>query len=143
MSKWLAELVQFNPFLSPHVYSIEHYTVYCQTETEKDWSMFKWPQCDFMSMNWIYFNEHIPNIHGAHQTFPFCQIGFWNLFALKKHIDTAHKEEEKVQSNLECSQCEFQSMDYKIEKEYIKNTHEDALKCTFCQIEYKGINRIL
>ena len=91
-------------------------------------------------MNRIYFNEHITNIHGAHPTCPFCQIGFWNLPALKKNIDTAHKEEEKVQSNLKCSQCEFQSMDDKILKEHIKNTHKDAQKCPFCKIDFSCLD---
>ena len=32
-----------------------------------------------------------------------------------------------MQSNLKCSQCEFQSMDDKIEKEYIKKIHMKTL----------------
>ena len=49
-----------------------------------------------MTMNQTYFNEHIKKAHEGHPTCPFCHVGFWNVPALKTHIDTDHKETEKI-----------------------------------------------
>ena len=82
-----------------------------QTETEKDRPMFKCPQCDFLSMNKMYFNEHMNKKHGDHPNCPFCQVGFTSLDVLKKHITVNHKEPEdiplKKDTSFKCAKCSF------------------------------------
>ena len=60
--------------------------------TDKDTPLFKCPQCDFISQNSIFFNEHVSNAHSGQPTCPFCFHGFQDLPSLRKHCDVAHKE---------------------------------------------------
>ena len=41
--------------------------------------LFKCPQCDFISQNEIFFNEHVLNAHAGQPTCPFCYEGFKRL----------------------------------------------------------------
>ena len=50
------------------------------------------PQCNFKSAIKSDVERHVQTEHGSHPNCPFCQIGFYNLSALKHHIDTMHKE---------------------------------------------------
>ena len=58
----------------------------------KQTQIFKCPQCDFLSQNEIYFNEHISKVHSNQQTCPFCFMAFDSYADVRKHCESNHSE---------------------------------------------------
>ena len=54
--------------------------------------MFHCPQCDFLSQNERYFNDHVSKVHANQPTCPFCFIAFDNFPSVRKHCELQHKE---------------------------------------------------
>ena len=54
---------------------------------EKQPSMLKCPQCDFLSQNETYFNEHVSKVHAKQPTCPFCFKAFDSYPAVRKHFE--------------------------------------------------------
>ena len=50
------------------------------------------PQCDFISQNETFFNEHITNVHANHPTCPFCFNAFNSYAEVRKHCEQKHAE---------------------------------------------------
>ena len=50
------------------------------------------PQCDEVFQNDSVLTNHMKLKHGGKPNCPFCNVGFWNLKSLKKHIDEYHSE---------------------------------------------------
>ena len=115
-----------------------------QTETEKDRPMFKCLQCDFLSMNKMYFNEHMNKKHGDLPKCPFCQVGFTSLDVLKKHITVNHKEPEdipvKKDTSFKCAKCSFMSIHIAEFTEHSNKNHEDSPNCPFCLVNFGDLN---
>ena len=51
----------------------------------------KCSQCDFISQNEKYFNEHVVKVHSNQPTCPFCFRAFENYVAVRKHCESSHK----------------------------------------------------
>ena len=64
-------------------------------ETEQERVLRKCPQCDFISQNETYFNEHMTKVHSGQPICPFCFIAFKNYSTLRKHCETVHRELKK------------------------------------------------
>ena len=60
--------------------------------------MFECPQCDFLSQNEVFFNEHIVKAHVGQPTCPFCFNGFKDYMTLRKHCETSHYEKKAGKS---------------------------------------------
>ena len=59
----------------------------------KDIPLLKCPQCDFLTQNETFFNEHVSKAHaGGQPTCPFCFIGCKDFPSLRKHCADYHKE---------------------------------------------------
>ena len=52
--------------------------------------MLKCDQCDFMSQNQQYFNQHIESMHGKNPTCPFCLVEFKSYADVRKHCQETH-----------------------------------------------------
>ena len=55
-------------------------------------TLFKCPQCDFISQNEQRFNEHIVEAHVGQPTCPFCYIATRDYPSLRRHCENKHKE---------------------------------------------------
>ena len=53
------------------------------------------PQCSFIATRKNVVDSHVQENHGMLPTCPFCQVGFNNLGALKKHIENYHRENQE------------------------------------------------
>jgi uncharacterized C2H2 Zn-finger protein len=62
------------------------------SEKKEEAKMFKCPQCDFISQNKVFFNEHVTKAHAGKPTCPFCYNGFEDLPSLRKYCELYHKE---------------------------------------------------
>ena len=49
-----------------------------QTEKQIGSKLYKCPQCDFVSQNENFFNQHMIKAHADQPNCPFCYIGFDN-----------------------------------------------------------------
>jgi hypothetical protein len=58
------------------------------------------PQCDFITQNEIFFNEHVGKAHVGTPTCPFCFVGFNDYPAVRKHCQNVHKEDKATESKL-------------------------------------------
>ena len=63
-----------------------------KNEERKQSKMFKCPQCDFLSQNETYFNEHVSKVHANQPTCPFCFKAMDSYTAVRKHCETNHTE---------------------------------------------------
>ena len=62
------------------------------TEKSVNQVVHRCPQCDFVSQNKTILEQHVKQAHSHQPTCPFCYIGYSNHIALRKHIDSMHKE---------------------------------------------------
>ena len=69
-----------------------------QTEEKRSTKLNKCPQCDFISQNEIFVNQHMLKAHAGRPNCPFCFIGFKDYSSLRKHVGAVHKE---IQANEE------------------------------------------
>ena len=68
---------------------------------EKQPSMLKCPQCNFLSQNETYFNEHVSKVHANQPTCQFCFKAFDSYPAVRKHCESYHNE---VENNVKSKQ---------------------------------------
>ena len=61
----------------------------------KNKSILKCPQCDFMSQKQTVFNDHMTKVHAGKPNCPFCFLGFKDFPALRKHCESSHQEVNK------------------------------------------------
>ena len=54
--------------------------------------ILKCPQCDFISQNESFFNEHITSARSGHPNCPFCFLPFNGYLALRNHCRTKDNE---------------------------------------------------
>ena len=54
--------------------------------------ILKCPQCDFISQNETFFNEHMTKVHSGQPNCPFCFLPFQEYAALRKHCRAIHEE---------------------------------------------------
>ena len=57
-------------------------------------SMNPCPQCGFRLSSKNELQQHVQRVHGGHPNCPFCQVGFFTLDALEKHIQSNHNENQ-------------------------------------------------
>ena len=60
--------------------------------------LLKCPQCDFMTQNETFFNEHMTNLHSGLPKCPFCFLAFQDYSSLRKHCRTVHAETRNNQT---------------------------------------------
>ena len=60
--------------------------------------LLKCPQCDFMTQNETFFNEHMTNVHSGLPNCPFCFLAFKDYSSLRKHCRTVHAETRNNQT---------------------------------------------
>ena len=65
-------------------------------ETASISDLINCPQCNFTSRNKNKIEAHVRRVHGTQPSCPFCLVGFYNLTALKNHIQENHKENTAV-----------------------------------------------
>ena len=63
-----------------------------QQVKNKEIKMFKCPQCDFITQNEIFFNDHMTKVHAGQPNCPFCFVAFENYPSLRKHCEDNHGE---------------------------------------------------
>ena len=62
-----------------------------ENSQNKNKSILKCPQCDFMSQKQTVFNDHMTKVHAGKQNCPFCFLGFKDFPALRKHCESSHQ----------------------------------------------------
>ena len=58
----------------------------------KQTKVLRCPQCDFISQNEAYFNEHVTKAHANQPTCPFCFKAFKSYTEVRKHCEQNHVE---------------------------------------------------
>ena len=74
-----------------------HFYVHCpelRKLTVKEIELKKCPQCDFISQNAVFFNEHITTAHAGQPNCPFSFLGFKDYLSLRKHCENSHTEKK-------------------------------------------------
>ena len=66
-----------------------------QSESRKQSKIFQCPQCDFLSQNETYFNEHVSKVHVNQPTCPSCFKAMDSYAAARKHCEAYHTEGEE------------------------------------------------
>ena len=87
----------------------EESSVVKQKSVRKQTKLQKCSQCDFMTQNEQYFNEHMSNVHANLPTCPFCLKVFNSYSEVRKHCETKHSEGNKIEQpkNIKKKPCRY------------------------------------
>ena len=89
----------------------EEATMVKQKIVQSQTKLLRCPQCDFISQNETYFNEHITKAHANQPTCPFCFLAFESYSEVRKHCEYKHIEksqtEEPMRKKSRTKPCRF------------------------------------